>query len=83
MELLSPNVHTKASTSCMVVSYSLANLTALSESKKHSTKARQNVMTMRGFLCHWRKLYFVTARIRFSFICAQASFWRHMQMPEP
>ena len=52
MELLSPNVQTNASTSCMVVSYSFANFTALSESRKHSTKARQNVMTMRGFLCH-------------------------------
>ena len=49
IELLSPNVHTNASTSCMVVSYSLANFTALSESRKHNTKARQKVMTMRGF----------------------------------
>ena len=43
MELLSPKVQTKASTICMVVSYSWANFTALSERRKHSTKARAKV----------------------------------------
>ena len=57
IELLSPNVQTKASTSCIVVSYSLANFTALSESRKQSTKARQKVITILGFLCQRRKLY--------------------------
>ena len=56
MEFASPNVHTKASTICMVVSYSLANFTALSESRKHRINAKANVMMMRGFLLQLRKL---------------------------
>ena len=83
IELLSPNVHTKASTSCIVVSYSLANFTALSDSRKHSTNARQKVITILGFLCQRRKLYRVTAKICFGFICVQASFLRRMQRPAP
>ena len=56
IEFESPNVHTNASTACMVVLYSSANLTALSESRKHSMKASANVIIIRGFLCHPRKL---------------------------
>ena len=83
IELLSPNVHTNASTSCMVVSYSLANFTALSDSRKHSTNARQKVIAILGFLYQRRKLYWVTAKICFGFISSPASFSRRMQRPAP
>ena len=83
MELASPKVQTNASTICIVVSYSRANCTALSDSKKHRIKARQKVIMMRGFLCHRRKLYLVTARICFGFISSQASFSRRMQRQGP
>ena len=52
IELESPNVQTKASTICIVVLYSRAKLTALSDSRKHSMNASAYVMKMRGFLCH-------------------------------
>lgn len=67
VQFSSPNVQINGSSNCVVVPYLRANSTTLLDSKKHRIKARTNVITMRGFLCHWRKLYPATENACFSF----------------
>lgn len=71
IEFESPNVQTNASTICIVVLYSSANLTALSESRKQSINASANVIIILGFLAHPRKLYDETVQTCFKLRIAE------------